>query len=59
MNSDEGNELKRLPILRGMRARYQVWRTKKSRRRPPGTLGRGAKDADRGQGSGDEIEGKG
>jgi hypothetical protein len=56
MNNDDGHELKGLPILRGMRRRYQVWRRKKSLRPPIGSVGHGAKEPDREHQSGDEIE---
>lgn len=56
MSDADDHELRRLPILRGLRARYEVWRGKRSARRPPGTLGRGAKDSDREQSSREEIE---
>ena len=49
MINDDGHELRRLPILRGLRARYKVWRAKRAGRLPPGTVGRGAKDGDREQ----------
>lgn len=46
MAKDEDRELRLLPVLRGMRVRFNVWRRKRSLRPPGGTFGTGAKDND-------------
>jgi hypothetical protein len=43
---NQDHELRNLPAMRSMKGRFKDWRKRKSRRPPPGTMGRSVKESD-------------